>query len=412
MLPTSVALVPLENPSKVTLAELTQVSTALQTQVNRDLKKAWDVSAVITPFATLEEVPPEFFPLAVTEHPLPLHRHGFHFTMGGLPFGLVEYGKDLSIAASHELLEMLCDPWGQRTASAPSLADARADALKAAAAGGKRATGRRTVIKGDRSAYTPQGPVNYMIEVCDPVEDSTYEIDRVAVSEFVTPNYYDTRTRSRPPYSNQGSISKPLEVLEGGSLSWRTRLPHTLIYQARTKEKSERAGGAKAGGSRVPSPVSPVDLEISKILDGASRLSIDSQRSGRRARRGGASRPVANGSPTNAAEAFRQDVTALLDWLRFQIRERPPSLDEIIELLERLDKDAAFWRKFSKDPTVRERELGRIGVKLEKVPASAGTRNNYRLVLRYLREQKKVSGIFGPDLMEPGIALWMCMQIG
>jgi hypothetical protein len=44
-------------------------------------------------------------------------------------------------------------------------------------------------------------------------------------------------------------------------------------------------------------------------------------------------------------------------------------------------------------------------------PRGSVTPADVSRTLEYLREQKKLSGIFGPDLFDPGIALWLCMHI-
>ncbi|MBV9606310.1 MAG: hypothetical protein JO027_14435 [Solirubrobacterales bacterium] len=404
MLPTYVALVPLDQPTDITLDELSRVAAALQIQVTRDLQPEWGVSGVVAAFPTLEVVPPEFFPLVVTKRALPLQRLGFHFTLGGLPFGVVAYGdgKEWTVAASHELMEMLCDPWGQRTVLGPSLADRKAEAIQSAA-GGAAAGARRGAVK-------PQGSVRYIVEVCDPCEESTYTIGDVVVSEFVTPAYYDTRATSSGPYSSQGNIGEPLQVLAGGSISWRTGLPRTLIYQA-----SAQAGpdlGAEPGAAGAPKPVALTDLQIQELVDGPSKLSIDAQRSNRSANpKAGPRQSGARRAPRNTAEAFRQDVNALLGWLQARTTTRPPSLDQIIGLLERLDRNDDAWTEFSTDPKVRKDELAKLGVLRNNLPPDAGERQHYRLVLKYLKQQKQISGVFGPDLMDPGVALWMCMQM-
>ena len=84
---------------------------------------------------------------------------GFHFLDTDVAIAVVQYGDDWSLFASHELMEMLVDRRGDRTDSGPSL--------------------RRG-----------QGRVDYLVEVCDPCQRSTYTIDGVLVSDFVTPGYY------------------------------------------------------------------------------------------------------------------------------------------------------------------------------------------------------------------------------
>ena len=62
----------------------------------------------------------------------------------------------VSITLSHELLEMLVDPAGDRVIQAADL-----------------------------DPYSGGQQVKYLVEVCDPVAAYSYEIDGVAVSDFV-----------------------------------------------------------------------------------------------------------------------------------------------------------------------------------------------------------------------------------
>ena len=147
--------------------------------------------------------------------PLPRGHHGFHLGADGRPFALVFRGKRWSVTASHELMEMILDPSGTLTVSAPSLADE-------CAANGVKPPG-----------YTKQGMVEYLVEPCDPVEEvDPYTIDGVEVSDFVTPAYYDSFGASGVRYSFLGSVTQPLEVCDGGYLSWCTHDPPNSVWQA------------------------------------------------------------------------------------------------------------------------------------------------------------------------------------
>jgi hypothetical protein len=73
------------------------------------------------------------------------------------------------------------------------------------------------------SIKADQGTVEYLVEVCDPSEavEFTYRINGVVVSDFYRPSFFDPVSNGRVPYSFTGGITKPLEVLKGGYLSWR-----------------------------------------------------------------------------------------------------------------------------------------------------------------------------------------------
>jgi len=410
VIPTYVALVPLERNSKIPVDHLRQVAAALQTQVVRDLGPVWGVAGTVSAFAQMEDLPPGYVPLAITEAGLPLHRRGFHFMMGGLPFGVVHHDDSWTAAASHELLEMLCDPFAQRSVLAPSLADAKDDAISATSV-----TGKTSVIDGEEAgSYVRQGLVNYLVEVCDPCEDSTYEINGVTVSDFVTPGYYDTRGTSPAPYSFLGRVQSPLGVLEGGSIAWRPLLPQSLVYQA-SADSSSAGGSTATSGGRTLKEVPPEGLQISKVIDGTSGLSVGSQRSpGRPATLGPGRRyHTTHTSWKAASSSVRDDLNALLKYLASRAKHQPPTIDEVIALLENLLKPGGDWSNFSCEHKVRQRELKKIGLDApQSTSKKVLKREEYEKVLTYLKEQKTVAGIFGPDLAGNEAALWLCMQIG
>jgi hypothetical protein len=413
VLPTYVALVPLEQNSNIPLDHLREVAAALQTQVVRDLGPVWGVAGTVSAFAQIEDIHQGYVPLALTKADLPLDRHGFHFVMGGLPFAVVQYQDDgtWTLAASHELLEMLCDPFAQRAVLAPSLADTKDDAITAAGT-----TGTNSVIVGeDPGSYARQGLVNYLVEVCDPCEESTYEINGVTVSDFVTPGYYDTRGTSPAPYSFRGRVNSQLGVLDGGSISWRPLLPQSLVYQASAGSPYASKASTATPGSAVLNEVPAENLQIQKVVDGTSGLSIGSQRSPNRP---AALAPARTYHTThtswNAASAsIRDDLNALLEYLAFISTNQPPTIDEVIALLQNLLKQGGAWSTFESNPTFRQSELKKLGLNVSGVNLHKRLdRTEYEKVLSYLQEQKTVAGIFGPDLAGNEAALWLCMQIG
>src|SRR5947209_1143130 len=110
MMPARVALFPYEDELRADpdfLDELMLVASALQTQMTRDVGPIWGVSAVVSPFSSLDVVPEGYIPFGITQEALPLNRSGFHFTPDGQPMALIEHCGDWATAASHELIEML-----------------------------------------------------------------------------------------------------------------------------------------------------------------------------------------------------------------------------------------------------------------------------------------------------------------
>ncbi len=111
-------------------------------------------------------------------------------TPDGLPLAKVfvksvlEEGQLVSVAASHELAEMLADP-----------------AINLYASGA-------------------ESGVVYAYEIVDPVEESTFTINGIHMSNFVYPSYFE---KSHEPGSVQFDfmqrVKKPFEILEGGYLT-------------------------------------------------------------------------------------------------------------------------------------------------------------------------------------------------
>src|SRR5262245_1036494 len=177
--------------NQVPTASLAKVAAALQTQVLRDVFPAWGVLATVDAFASLDQVPLTYYPMIIRDQ-LPPGAGGIHLDKNFTPYALIKASNRWSLTASHEALEMLCDPFGNRLQPAPSL-------------------------KSD------QGLVEFLVEVCDPSEavSFSYLIDGVVVSDFYLPTYFEPVINDRVRYSFTGACERPLDVRNGGYLSWR-----------------------------------------------------------------------------------------------------------------------------------------------------------------------------------------------
>lgn len=188
MLTQQIALV--SEVPEIELGEMMKVGAALQKQASRDLSPIWNVSATVDAFAKLEDVPIGYWPVIVVEDVK--GAAGYHEDEEGQPFALVELGDSWSLTASHEVLEMLVDPFGRRLIAGPSI-------------------------------KKNQGRVEYLVEICDPseAEEFAYTVNEVLVSDFYTPRFFDPVGSSGVSYSFTGAIRKPRQVLRGGYVSWR-----------------------------------------------------------------------------------------------------------------------------------------------------------------------------------------------
>jgi hypothetical protein len=174
----------------VTVAETQRISAALQKQVSRDFQPIWDINATVDAFATIEDVPDGYWPILIRDD-IGGMGEGVHLDRNGQPYALVKSSYGTPLTCSHELLEMLVDPFGNRMISSDSIKPG-------------------------------QGRVRYLVEVCDPSEHSEfgYDVNGIRLSDFYTPNYFDPVETTGIRYSFTGAIKAPKQVLKYGYLSW------------------------------------------------------------------------------------------------------------------------------------------------------------------------------------------------
>src|SRR5271165_4940641 len=150
--------------ARIAREDVSKVSAALQKQASRDLGPIWEISATVDAFDTLDDVPPGYWPIIVMDDIDQPGAAGIHQDENGQPIALVSASDNLavwSVTASHEALEMLVDPSGNR------------------------------LVAGD-SPNPDQGRVNLLVEVADPSEsaDYGYSCNGILVSDFYTPNFF------------------------------------------------------------------------------------------------------------------------------------------------------------------------------------------------------------------------------
>lgn len=175
----------------IPFADLARVSAALQKQVTDDFGPVWNVQATVDPFARVTEIPLGYWPVVIRDD-IGLNIAGAHTADAqDKPFALVTFREDdWPTTVSHEVLEMLADPWGKEYLTGPSL-------------------------------MPGQGTVEYLVEVCDPCQAAEfgYSVNGIVLADFVLPSYYKAFGSGR--YSFAGHVQAPREVLPGGYVSWR-----------------------------------------------------------------------------------------------------------------------------------------------------------------------------------------------
>src|SRR5215813_6086866 len=167
----------LSETDNVSLQDLTLVSAAIQKQVTRDLGPIWNIEASVDAFETLDNVPLGYWQVIIRDD-IPYRAGGIHLNNeNGQPFALVKYSEDWAVTTSHEVLEMLVDPSGNRTVAT-------------------------------NSPKEDQGRVLILVEVCDPSEAAQfgYTVNGILVSDFYTPQFFDPVSAEGVRYSYTGAL--------------------------------------------------------------------------------------------------------------------------------------------------------------------------------------------------------------
>ena len=175
-------------------------SLALNLQVTRDLPQFWLVAATVIYLPNPKKIPVGVWPVQLVKT-LPPDEGGFHSDRHKQPYSKVIASKDdptWTIDASHEILEMLVDPYGNRMQSSVAI----------------------EVV--DCKIRDGVGQFGYLVEACDPCEANNYAytINGIAVSDFITPHFYDPLATPGTRYSFTGALTAPRQILRGGYISW------------------------------------------------------------------------------------------------------------------------------------------------------------------------------------------------
>lgn len=213
-IPPLVAITSTMTHNEISPSELAQVAGALQKQITRDVAPAWHLPATVVAQPDPKKVPHGYWPITIMGDIKEPGALGYHSDLHNQPFSVVQYDHDWPTTCSHELPEMLGDPFGSR------------------------------MIVGD-SLVRSQGRVQYLLELCDPCEAFVYSVDGVRVSDFLLPAYHNPFGRPQTPCSFTGRIKKPREVPAGGYLSW--FVPKTGEWWQRTYFKGNEAVNKNLG---------------------------------------------------------------------------------------------------------------------------------------------------------------------
>ncbi len=173
--------------------ELTRVAAAISQQLTSDVMHHWGVAAVVTAYPKFADAPGDAWQILVVDDAV--GRGGMHSRPSHPDepvISIVQYQEDMlwSLAASHEAIEMLVDPLGNKFMTGPSPRDG--------------------------------SEVDFLVEVCDPCQSlaCAYPVAGAWMSDFVLPSFYRAGNLGAP-YSFKKKVQTPLSIAAGGALSWR-----------------------------------------------------------------------------------------------------------------------------------------------------------------------------------------------
>ena len=329
MIPVQVALVRYYKGEYVDRDAFLRVTAALQMQLTRDFTPIWGTAAVVSAFESLDELPPASIPLLIVEPgTLDPRFHGFHVTDGDQPIGFVEGRRGWSLAASHELLEIACDPAGERKVLGESIKDS-AD------------PGELTPLA--RRYRMLQGQVSYLVEICDPCQatEFAYTLDGILVSDFVTPRYYDPRHTACGCYSFTGAVTEPLQILDGGYISWYTSMAGAPIWQA----SRDSSGDLHVGPLAIPAPHF-TRHRVNRFTDHAREVKPTTPRRDAVARK----EELARKADKRYGEEVKGEVKDLLAAYEADRKRKPTPLAKLEPILKKLATNKKYYDSFKKDP--------------------------------------------------------------
>lgn len=188
--------------------DLRKLVSALDKQMKRDFVPIWGYPATLY---LADKPKPDEWQFVFLDDADAANALGYHdLTKDGQPVSKIfvkttlAAGQKVSVTASHELLEMMIDPGAQLWAQ-------NSDGLF------------------------------YAYEMCDAVEDEEYEIDGIAVSDFLHPSFFESWHKARSvQFDHLKKVDRPFQTLHNGYQIVSNGKSTREIFGSRPKERHFR----------------------------------------------------------------------------------------------------------------------------------------------------------------------------
>lgn len=198
-IPVHVALV--DQSGEVSIEELQKLAGSLNEQIQRDFTPVWNARATVGAYTSK---PSNTWAVIIKKTLNQPGALGYHTDNNNQPVAYVEYqpGPDgYTVTVSHETLEMLADPFGNRMHGALL---------------------PQGISASEVNMTNADQHVQYLLEVCDPCEVRSYSVGGIELSDFLLPAWYYSSPAPGSYYSHAGECTKPRQVADSGYVSFAT----------------------------------------------------------------------------------------------------------------------------------------------------------------------------------------------
>lgn len=206
-----------DETKRIKFEDLQDVAKAIQKQVSTDLKPAWGKDAEIVAYSRFDLIPYYAWKVTIKDK-LDIDVYGYHYVDdSGQPYAVLQYRDDWTLTLSHEIVELLTDPYGNRLMTSENFFCC-ADCAEG---------------HGECQTIVPaevNGVKEVLVEIADPSQAPNFGYyitvgsRKVLVSDFYLPAFFtDAIAIKGKKYSHTGAITRPKQILEGGYVSFKNR---------------------------------------------------------------------------------------------------------------------------------------------------------------------------------------------
>lgn len=179
---------------KVPFEVVKSIALSVQAQLTEDVFPVWGRKGTITAYPDEPSVPHGQWKVVIEDDIGEPGALGFHTDELNQPVAFVSSQNgnidQVSITVSHEVVETLLDPYGNR------------------------------LVANVLHPTNNKERVRMLLEACDPSEAKTYKKLGHSVSDFYTPEWLDDSKKTGVKYTFLNAISKPRQIIQGGYLTF------------------------------------------------------------------------------------------------------------------------------------------------------------------------------------------------